>query len=187
MEARGKKMGRPDTAPRPAPGQNLRGRRTVRDGFLNAGRTYAAELKAAAPHPPGSAQSACQLAGGGGAAAAEAEPDKPSRSRACEEQRLCFLSPRRRVLPARLPVSAFPGHPRETAAAQHESPTQRPARASMGPTRKPNVCSRLSRRTLGCFSRDAGVVQRTNLGILRALVCQGYGHLAAEPPAGVRF
>nr|XP_012323996.1 DDB1- and CUL4-associated factor 17 [Aotus nancymaae] len=49
---------------------------------------------------------------------------------------------------------------------------QRPARASMGPTRKPNVCSRLSRRALGCFSRDAGVVQRTNLGILRALVCQ---------------
>uniref|UniRef100_A0A2K5BUT8 DDB1 and CUL4 associated factor 17 n=1 Tax=Aotus nancymaae TaxID=37293 RepID=A0A2K5BUT8_AOTNA len=42
----------------------------------------------------------------------------------------------------------------------------------MGPTRKPNVCSRLSRRALGCFSRDAGVVQRTNLGILRALVCQ---------------
>ncbi|XP_004577367.2 DDB1- and CUL4-associated factor 17 isoform X2 [Ochotona princeps] len=42
----------------------------------------------------------------------------------------------------------------------------------MGPTRKPNVCSRLSRRTLGFFSRDAGVVQRTNLGILRALVCQ---------------
>uniref|UniRef100_A0A5F9DQP1 DDB1 and CUL4 associated factor 17 n=1 Tax=Oryctolagus cuniculus TaxID=9986 RepID=A0A5F9DQP1_RABIT len=42
----------------------------------------------------------------------------------------------------------------------------------MGPTRKPNVCSRLSRRALGFFSRDAGVVQRTNLGILRALVCQ---------------
>ncbi|XP_011847328.1 PREDICTED: DDB1- and CUL4-associated factor 17 isoform X2 [Mandrillus leucophaeus] len=42
----------------------------------------------------------------------------------------------------------------------------------MGPTRKPNVCRRLSRRALGCFSRDAGVVQRTNLGILRALVCQ---------------
>lgn len=45
----------------------------------------------------------------------------------------------------------------------------------MGPTRKPNVCSRLSRRTLGFFSRDAGVVQRTNLGILRALVCQVTG------------
>ncbi|XP_025261119.1 DDB1- and CUL4-associated factor 17 isoform X2 [Theropithecus gelada] len=42
----------------------------------------------------------------------------------------------------------------------------------MGPTRKTNVCRRLSRRALGCFSRDAGVVQRTNLGILRALVCQ---------------
>uniref|UniRef100_A0A2I3HLZ8 DDB1 and CUL4 associated factor 17 n=1 Tax=Nomascus leucogenys TaxID=61853 RepID=A0A2I3HLZ8_NOMLE len=42
----------------------------------------------------------------------------------------------------------------------------------MGPTRKPNVCRRLSRRALGCFSRDAGVVQRTNLDILRALVCQ---------------
>ncbi|XP_012506138.1 PREDICTED: DDB1- and CUL4-associated factor 17 [Propithecus coquereli] len=42
----------------------------------------------------------------------------------------------------------------------------------MGPTRKPNVCHRLSRRALGSFSRDAGVVQRTNLGILRALVCQ---------------
>ncbi|XP_053521044.1 DDB1- and CUL4-associated factor 17 isoform X3 [Artibeus jamaicensis] len=42
----------------------------------------------------------------------------------------------------------------------------------MGPTRKPNVCPRLSRRALGFFSRDAGVVQRTNLGILRALVCQ---------------
>uniref|UniRef100_A0A2R9C3D8 DDB1 and CUL4 associated factor 17 n=1 Tax=Pan paniscus TaxID=9597 RepID=A0A2R9C3D8_PANPA len=27
----------------------------------------------------------------------------------------------------------------------------------MGPTRKPNVCSRLSRRALGCFSRDAVV------------------------------
>ncbi|XP_072817249.1 DDB1- and CUL4-associated factor 17 isoform X3 [Vicugna pacos] len=42
----------------------------------------------------------------------------------------------------------------------------------MGPTQKPNVCRRLSRRALGFFSRDAGVVQRTNLGILRALVCQ---------------
>ncbi|XP_077927113.1 DDB1- and CUL4-associated factor 17 isoform X5 [Halichoerus grypus] len=42
----------------------------------------------------------------------------------------------------------------------------------MGPTRKPNVCRQLSRRALGFFSRDAGVVQRTNLGILRALVCQ---------------
>uniref|UniRef100_A0A8C4MYT2 DDB1 and CUL4 associated factor 17 n=1 Tax=Equus asinus TaxID=9793 RepID=A0A8C4MYT2_EQUAS len=42
----------------------------------------------------------------------------------------------------------------------------------MGPTRKPNVCRRLSHRALGFFSRDAGVVQRTNLGILRALVCQ---------------
>ncbi|XP_055145669.1 DDB1- and CUL4-associated factor 17 isoform X10 [Symphalangus syndactylus] len=42
----------------------------------------------------------------------------------------------------------------------------------MGPTQKPNVCRRLSRRALGCFSRDAGVVQRTNLDILRALVCQ---------------
>ncbi|XP_054418287.1 DDB1- and CUL4-associated factor 17 isoform X2 [Pteronotus mesoamericanus] len=42
----------------------------------------------------------------------------------------------------------------------------------MGPTRKANVCHRLSRRALGFFSRDAGVVQRTNLGILRALVCQ---------------
>ncbi|XP_045414873.1 DDB1- and CUL4-associated factor 17 isoform X2 [Lemur catta] len=42
----------------------------------------------------------------------------------------------------------------------------------MGPTRKPNVCHRLSRRALGSFSRDAGVVQRTNLSILRALVCQ---------------
>ncbi|XP_010605280.1 DDB1- and CUL4-associated factor 17 isoform X2 [Fukomys damarensis] len=39
----------------------------------------------------------------------------------------------------------------------------------MGPTRKPNVCSQLSRRALGFFARDAGVVQRTNLGILRAL------------------
>uniref|UniRef100_A0A8D1YXF6 DDB1 and CUL4 associated factor 17 n=2 Tax=Sus scrofa TaxID=9823 RepID=A0A8D1YXF6_PIG len=42
----------------------------------------------------------------------------------------------------------------------------------MGPSQKPNVCCRLSRRALGFFSRDAGVVQRTNLGILRALVCQ---------------
>lgn len=42
----------------------------------------------------------------------------------------------------------------------------------MGPARKPNVCHRLSRRALGFFSSDAGVVQRTNLGILRALVCQ---------------
>ncbi|XP_036276971.1 DDB1- and CUL4-associated factor 17 isoform X2 [Pipistrellus kuhlii] len=42
----------------------------------------------------------------------------------------------------------------------------------MGPTRKPNVCRRLSRRALGFFSGDAGAVQRTNLGILRALVCQ---------------
>uniref|UniRef100_A0A452RSC1 DDB1 and CUL4 associated factor 17 n=1 Tax=Ursus americanus TaxID=9643 RepID=A0A452RSC1_URSAM len=42
----------------------------------------------------------------------------------------------------------------------------------MGPTQKPNVCRQLSRRALGFFSRDAGVVQRTNLGILRALVCQ---------------
>uniref|UniRef100_A0A8C9JZ08 DDB1 and CUL4 associated factor 17 n=1 Tax=Panthera tigris altaica TaxID=74533 RepID=A0A8C9JZ08_PANTA len=42
----------------------------------------------------------------------------------------------------------------------------------MGPTQKPNVCRQLSRRALGFFSRDAGVVQRTNLGILRVLVCQ---------------
>ncbi|XP_042099662.1 DDB1- and CUL4-associated factor 17 isoform X2 [Ovis aries] len=42
----------------------------------------------------------------------------------------------------------------------------------MGPSQKPNVCGRLSRRALGFFSRDAGMVQRTNLGILRALVCQ---------------
>ncbi|KAM8790745.1 DDB1- and CUL4-associated factor 17 isoform 2-T2 [Rhynchonycteris naso] len=42
----------------------------------------------------------------------------------------------------------------------------------MDPARKPNVCHRLSRRALGFFSRDSGVVQRTNLGILRALVCQ---------------
>ncbi|XP_004703952.1 DDB1- and CUL4-associated factor 17 [Echinops telfairi] len=42
----------------------------------------------------------------------------------------------------------------------------------MGRTRKPNVCLQLSRRALGFFSRDAGVVQRTNLGILRVLVCQ---------------
>ncbi|XP_070278872.1 DDB1- and CUL4-associated factor 17 isoform X3 [Myotis yumanensis] len=42
----------------------------------------------------------------------------------------------------------------------------------MGPIRKPNVCRRLSRRALGFFSSDAGAVQRTNLGILRALVCQ---------------
>lgn len=50
----------------------------------------------------------------------------------------------------------------------------------MGPTQKPNVCHRLSRRSLGFFSRDAGVVQRTNLGILRALVCQ----VTDCPPAG---
>lgn len=42
----------------------------------------------------------------------------------------------------------------------------------MGRTRKANVCPRLSRRALGFYTRDAGVVQRTNLGILRALVCQ---------------
>ncbi|XP_066202686.1 DDB1- and CUL4-associated factor 17 isoform X1 [Saccopteryx leptura] len=42
----------------------------------------------------------------------------------------------------------------------------------MDQARKPNVCHRLSRRALGFFSRDSGVVQRTNLGILRALVCQ---------------
>lgn len=51
-------------------------------------------------------------------------------------------------------------------------PIPHPALASMGPTQKPNVCRQLSRRALGFFSRDAGVVQRTNLGILRALVCQ---------------
>lgn len=42
----------------------------------------------------------------------------------------------------------------------------------MGRTPKANVCRRLSRRALGFFTRDAGVVQRANLGILRALVCQ---------------
>ncbi|KAM5279649.1 DDB1- and CUL4-associated factor 17 [Ctenodactylus gundi] len=41
----------------------------------------------------------------------------------------------------------------------------------MGPRRKPNVCRLLSLRTLGFFARDAGVAQRTNLGILRTLVC----------------
>uniref|UniRef100_A0A8C0JPT8 DDB1 and CUL4 associated factor 17 n=1 Tax=Canis lupus dingo TaxID=286419 RepID=A0A8C0JPT8_CANLU len=51
-------------------------------------------------------------------------------------------------------------------------PAAHPALASMGPAQKPNVCRQLSRRALGFFSRDAGVVQRTNLGILRALVCQ---------------
>ena len=56
------------------------------------------------------------------------------------------------------------------------------ARASMGPSQKPNVCGRLSRRALGFFSRDAGMVQRTNLGILRALVCQ----VTACRPGGER-
>ncbi|XP_048201706.1 DDB1- and CUL4-associated factor 17 [Perognathus longimembris pacificus] len=48
----------------------------------------------------------------------------------------------------------------------------RSARVPMGPTRKPNVCLRLSRRALGFYARDAGVGQRMNLGILRELVCQ---------------
>ncbi|XP_057599896.1 DDB1- and CUL4-associated factor 17 isoform X2 [Hippopotamus amphibius kiboko] len=39
----------------------------------------------------------------------------------------------------------------------------------MGPSKKSNVCRRLSLRALGFFSRDAGMVQRTNLEILRAL------------------
>ncbi|XP_072468400.1 DDB1- and CUL4-associated factor 17 isoform X3 [Notamacropus eugenii] len=37
---------------------------------------------------------------------------------------------------------------------------------------KPNICSQLSRRAQGFFTSDAGMVQRTNLGILRKLVCQ---------------
>ncbi|XP_074159236.1 DDB1- and CUL4-associated factor 17 isoform X2 [Sminthopsis crassicaudata] len=37
---------------------------------------------------------------------------------------------------------------------------------------KPNICSQLSRRAQGFFTNDAGMVQRTNLGILRKLVCQ---------------
>lgn len=54
----------------------------------------------------------------------------------------------------------------------------------MGPTRKPNVCRRLSRRALGFFSSDAGVVQRTNLGLLRALVCQVTAAGAGPRPPG---
>ncbi|KAM7105055.1 DDB1- and CUL4-associated factor 17 isoform 5-T5 [Molossus nigricans] len=63
----------------------------------------------------------------------------------------------------------------------------------MGPARKPNVCQRLSRRALGFFSSDAGVVQRTNLGILRALVCQvtacwrGAGRRAARRQESTKF
>lgn len=64
-------------------------------------------------------------------------------------------------------------------------------RASMGRTRKANVCRRLSRRALGFYARDAGVVQRTNLGILRALVCQVtpavVGVPGVQPPAGLQF
>uniref|UniRef100_A0A7N4PPZ6 DDB1 and CUL4 associated factor 17 n=1 Tax=Sarcophilus harrisii TaxID=9305 RepID=A0A7N4PPZ6_SARHA len=37
---------------------------------------------------------------------------------------------------------------------------------------KRNICSQLSRRAQGFFTNDAGMVQRTNLGILRKLVCQ---------------
>lgn len=60
----------------------------------------------------------------------------------------------------------------------------------MGPTPKANVCRRLSRRTLGFFARDAGVVQRANLGILRALVCQVTPTVVGVPgvhPPGVHF
>lgn len=61
----------------------------------------------------------------------------------------------------------------------------------MGRTRKANVCRRLSRRALGFYARDAGVVQRTNLGILRALVCQVMpavvGVPGVQPPAGLQF
>lgn len=64
-------------------------------------------------------------------------------------------------------------------------------RASMGRTGKANVCPRLSRRALGFYTRDAGVVQRTNLGILRALVCQVtpavVGVPGVQPPAGQQF
>lgn len=62
--------------------------------------------------------------------------------------------------------------------------------ASMGPTPKANVCRRLSRRTLGFFARDAGVVQRANLGILRALVCQVTPTVVGVPgvhPPGVHY
>jgi hypothetical protein len=55
----------------------------------------------------------------------------------------------------------------------------------MGPTRKPNVCIRLSLRALGFFARDAGVGQRMNLGILRALVCQVTAR-GLGPPARVQ-
>lgn len=60
----------------------------------------------------------------------------------------------------------------------------------MGRTRKANVCRRLSRRALGFYARDAGVVQRTNLGILRALVCQVMPAVVGVPgvqPAGLQF
>lgn len=61
----------------------------------------------------------------------------------------------------------------------------------MGRTPKTNVCRRLSRRALGFFTRDAGVVQRTNLGILRALVCQVtpavVGVPRVHPPPSVQF
>lgn len=61
----------------------------------------------------------------------------------------------------------------------------------MGRTRKANVCRRLSRRALGFYARDAGVVQRTNLGILRALVCQvtpaEVGVPGIQPPSGLQF
>ena len=61
----------------------------------------------------------------------------------------------------------------------------------MGPTPKANVCRRLSRRALGFFARDAGVVQRANLGILRALVCQVtpavVGVPGVHPTPGMQF
>ncbi|KAM9036684.1 DDB1- and CUL4-associated factor 17 isoform 6-T8 [Sarcophilus harrisii] len=67
-----------------------------------------------------------------------------------------------------------PGGP-PSAPARGRPPAQMCPASAAGRARargKRNICSQLSRRAQGFFTNDAGMVQRTNLGILRKLVCQ---------------
>uniref|UniRef100_A0A8B9D0J3 DDB1 and CUL4 associated factor 17 n=1 Tax=Anser brachyrhynchus TaxID=132585 RepID=A0A8B9D0J3_9AVES len=48
----------------------------------------------------------------------------------------------------------------------------RPAGGRRAAPRAPNACRLLGRRAHGFYARDAGVALRTNMGLLRSLICQ---------------
>lgn len=51
----------------------------------------------------------------------------------------------------------------------------RPAGGRKAAPRAPNACRLLGRRAHGFYARDAGVALRTNMGLLRSLICQVAG------------